>query len=309
MTRKIKIKNIIPYLGLVAILAVFSALTGGTFLSISNLLLIFSSMYIFMIGALGTSFVYATGNLDFSLGSLVGVTATLSALLAQGGGNLPVCILISVAVGAGTGCVIALFHNLFQLNPFIVSVTIMFAFRGLTWVLNGNGSTPLPLSMYQYDTLAFKVIVSAAVLALFIILFCFTKLGSYAKAVGSNEESAYQSGVPVKKIKMIAFMLSGMFAGLAGLLSLIKAGTSYTTTGQMFECDVLIALTLGGMPLSGGSKAKIKAAVIGAVSLAMLENGLVLCGVNASLQQGIKGIVLILILAMSYDRSNQAVIA
>lgn len=266
-------------------------------------------MYIFMIGALGTSFVYATGNLDFSLGSLVGVTATLSALLAQGGGNLPVCILISVAVGAGTGCVIALFHNLFQLNPFIVSVTIMFAFRGLTWVLNGNGSTPLPLSMYQYDTLAFKVIVSAAVLALFIILFCFTKLGSYAKAVGSNEESAYQSGVPVKKIKMIAFMLSGMFAGLAGLLSLIKAGTSYTTTGQMFECDVLIALTLGGMPLSGGSKAKIKAAVIGAVSLAMLENGLVLCGVNASLQQGIKGIVLILILAMSYDRSNQAVIA
>ena len=76
----------------------------------------------------------------------------------------------------------------------------------------------------------------------------------------------------------------------------------------MFECDVLIALTLGGMPLSGGSKARIQAAVIGAISLTMLENGLVLCGVNGNLQQGIKGLVLIMILTLSYDRSNQTVI-
>lgn len=306
--KKFNAKNFIPYLGLIAILIVFSCLTGGTFLSAKNLRLIFSSMYIIMIGALGSSFVYATGNLDFSLGSLVGVTATLSALSAKGGCSLIICILISLAVGAATGAIIAIFHILFKLNPFIVSVTIMFAYRGLTWVLNGNGSTALPLSMYKYDTFEFKIITAAIVLALFIVLFKFTKLGSYAKAVGSNEIASYQSGIPVKKVKLIAFMLSGMFAGLAGLLSLIKAGTSFTTTGQMFECDVLIALTLGGMPLSGGSKARIQAAVIGAISLTMLENGLVLCGVNGNLQQGIKGLVLILILTLSYDRSNQTVI-
>lgn len=146
------------------------------------------------------------------------------------------------------------------------------------------------------------------VFAFVLTLFRYTKLGRYAKAIGSNQVAAQQSGIPVGKIKLLAFVLSGMFAGLAGILSLIKAGTSYTTTGQMFECDVLIALTLGGMPLSGGSNAKIKAAIIGALSLAILCNGLVLCGVSAELQQGIKGLVLIVIVALSYDRSNVAVI-
>ncbi len=308
MAKSFNLKALVPYFGLLVIVIVFFIGSGGQLFRKSNLLVIFGAMFIYMIAALGTSFVFAIGYLDFSLGSLVGVTATVGALVAQKTNNLFLCIIIAMGIGALTGFGIAALHILFDLNPFIVSVTVMFAYRGFAWILNANGSTPLPLSMYKYDNLSFKIMVLLLVFAFVLILFRYTKLGRYAKAIGSNQIAAQQSGIPVGKIKLMAFVFSGMFAGLAGILSLIKAGTSFTTTGQMFECDVLIALTLGGMPLSGGSNAKIRAAIIGALSLAILCNGLVLCGVSAELQQGIKGLVLIAIVALSYDRSNVAVI-
>lgn len=305
---KFNLRTIVPYLGLLAIIIIFAVGSNGQLLTPNNLLIIFGAMFIYLIAALGSIFVFSIGALNFSLGSLVGVTATAAALVAQVTESLILCMIVSLAIGAATGVLIALLHNIFGLNPFIVSVTVMFAFRGLTWVLNNNGSTALPMSMYKYDNVWFNVAVLAVVFIIVLILFRYTKLGRYAKAVGSNEMAARQSGINTKAVKIIAFMLSGLFAGLAGVMTLLKAGSSFTTTGQMFECDVLIVMMLGGMPLAGGSNAKLRAPIIGAISYAILSNGLVLIGVPAEIQQGIKGAVLILIVALSYDRTSAAVI-
>jgi len=301
-------KTFVPYMGLLAIIIVFTIGSRGQLLTPNNLLVIFGSMFIYLIAALGSIFVFSIGALDFSIGSVVGVTATVAAILAQNTGSLILCIAAAMAIGAVTGAIISSLHNIFGLFPFIVSVTIMFAYRGLTWVLNNNGSTALPMSMYKYDNPVFNVIVLVIVFVIILIAFRYTQMGRYAKAVGSNETAARQSGINTKVVKLLAFVSSGMFAGLAGVMTLLKAGSSFTTTGQMFECDVLIAMLLGGMPLSGGSNAKLKAPVIGAVSYAILSNGLVLCSVPAEIQQGIKGAVLIAIVALSFDRSGTAVV-
>jgi ribose transport system permease protein len=298
----------IPYLGLIAIILVFTVLAGPKLLSWRNILVTFNAMYIYMIAALGTTFVLSTGNLDFSLGSLVGVTASAAALTAQATENIFLCLLAACVIGAATGFLIASVHILFKLNPFIVSVTVLFAYRGLTWVLNNNGSTGMPVSMYIYDKYPLKIGATLLVFIIVLILFRYTKLGRYARAIGSNTVAAAVSGVPVNKVKLLAFTLSGLFGAVAGLFTLIKAGSSFTTTGQMFETNVLIALTLGGMPLTGGAKAKLKAAIIGSISLAVLSNGLVLCGLDAKLQEGVKGLVLILIVALSFDRKNVTVV-
>jgi ribose transport system permease protein len=308
MVKKFNLQGIVPYLGLTAIVIIFTILSGGNLISGNNILVIFQSMFIYTIAALGTSFVFAIGCLDFSLGSLVGVTATAGAILAQSTENIVICIVVAMIIGTASGIFIATLHVLLGLNPFIVSVTVMFIFRGLTWVLNNDGSTKFPLSMYGLDNMTFKIIALLAVFIFIFILFKLTKFGRCAKAIGSNEVSARQSGIAIGKVKIMAFALSGMFGGLAGILSLIKAGSSYTTTGQMFECDVLIALVLGGMPLDGGTNAKLRCAIIGSLSLAILCNGLVLCGTSAELQQGVKGLILIIIVALSYNRSNASVI-
>lgn len=308
MKNKINIKSLIPYLGLITIILVFEIGSNGGLLTFRNIKVIFSSMYIYLIAALGTSFVLAIGRMDFSIGSLVGVTATAAAMISKATENLWLCILAALAIGALSGLLISGLHVVFRLNPFIVSITFLFAFRGLTWVLNNNGSIAMPITMYKYDNYTFKVLVTLICLLLIIFLFNYTKLGRSCKAVGSGELAARQSGIAVNKVKIAAYMLSGVFAGLAGVLTLIKSGTSYTTTGNMFEVDVLIALTLGGMPLTGGSNAKIRAAILGSISLAILGNGLVMCGVNDKWQEAVKGFILLAIVAISFERSNVAVI-
>lgn len=308
--KNINYKSLVPYIGLAAIAIIFTAGSGGQLLTGDNLLGLFETLFVYLIGALGCIFVYSIGALDFSIGSVLGVTATVAGLVTQATGNLFLAFVAAMAIGAATGALIGTLHNIFGLFPFIVSVTVMFAFRGLTWELNNRngGSVGIPTSLYVYDNYVFKLIVVIVVLAFIFVLFRYTKLGRQAKAIGSNEMAALQSGIPVKKIKLLAFMFSGMFAGLAGVLTLIKARASFTLTGQMFECNVLIVMLLGGMPLSGGSNAKFKAPIIGALSYAILSNGLVLIGVPAELQQGIKGLVLIIIVALSFDRSSAAVI-
>jgi len=304
---KLDFKALVPYMGLIAIVLIFSIASGNELLSPRNIKVIVNQMLIIMIGALGTSFVLAIGKLDFSLGSLVGVTATVGCLVSKSFGIIPALLAVLV-IGALTGILIGGLHAAFQLNPFIISITVLFMYRGLTWILNNDGSIALPIAMYKYDKLSYRVIIALLVLVIVFLLFNKTKFGKYCKAVGSGEMAALQSGVPVNRVKIIAYSISGLFGGLCGLLSLIRSGTSFTTTGQMFETEVLIALVLGGMPLSGGSKARVRAAVIGALSLAVLGNGLVLCGVDAKLQEGIEGIILLLIVALSYERANVAVI-
>lgn len=295
------------FLGLVIIIVIFQIASQGNLLEFRNIRLLINQSFIVMCGAMGASFVLAQGNLDLSLGGVVGITATLGVITAKAYGPL-VALAVCLLVGLCVGLLIGSIHVVFKVPAIILTICMMFALRGATWILNGDGSISMPASLAKYDTLNNKLIVIAIVFVIIFVLFEYTKVGKFSTAIGANATAALQSGVPVKQMKILAYVISGFFGGLCGFLSMIRAASSSTNSGSMFEINVLTALVIGGMSLNGGSGAKMKSGLIGALMLAIIQNGLVIWGLNDKWQQAVQGVILIAAVAISYDRKNVVVI-
>lgn len=300
-------KQLEPYLGLVLVIIIFQIVTGGALLTSKNMKLLVNQSFIIMCGAMGTSFVLAQGNLDFSLGGIVGVSATLGVMAANAMGPIP-SLIVALLVGTAIGGFVGLVHVVFKVPAFIATICMMFILRGATWILNDYGSIMMPSSMTSLDTFNNKLYVIIGVFVVVFILFEYTKLGKYSVAIGSNPLAARASGVPVDKMRALAYVVSGLFGGFCGFLSMVRAGSTEVNTGTMFEVNVLTALVLGGMSLSGGSGVKVKAGILGAIMLAIIRNGMVLWGVNDKFQEAVTGIILIAAVAISYERKNVIVI-
>lgn len=301
------LKLIEPYLGLLAVLIIFQVASQGNLLEFKNIKLLVNQSFIIMIGAMGASFVLAQGNLDLSLGGTVGVTATIGVIIARLYGpvaSLAAALVIGIVVGVFIGIV----HVVFRVPAIIATICMMFILRGTTWILNNDGSITMPPALSKLNTFDNKLIIVAIVFVIIFVLFEYTKVGKYSTAIGCNPLAAQQSGVPVKKMKILAYMISGLFGGLCGFLSMIRAGSSSTNSGIMFEINVLTALVLGGMALTGGAGAKMKAGLIGAMMLAVISNGMVILGLNDKWQQIVQGVILIASVAISYERKYVTVI-
>ena len=153
-----------------------------------------------------------------------------------------------------------------------------------------------------------KYIPAAAFTVLFLVfclgwyLFNRTKLGKYQKAIGGNETVAALSGVNTRRYIILSHVILGICASIAAVFSVARSGAVAANSGAGLELDVLVALVLGGMPLSGGSRARIRAAVIGALTVTALQNGLTLVGVEASIVEGITGVLFIVCVAFTFVR-------
>jgi Ribose/xylose/arabinose/galactoside ABC-type transport systems, permease components len=299
------LRSILPFIGLVFIIVFFQVTTDQRLLSPRNLRTIFNQAFLTMLGACGVSFVVAQGNLDFSLGAIVGTAACFGALTSNMG--FAASLVAAVAVGALIGLLNGSIHAGFGVSGTIVTLCSQFVFRGVTSILGSNGLF-LPLSWAWLDSLEVKLAVAAAVLVLSYLAFEFTRLGKYSKAIGSSGPAALQSGVSLGSMRVLAYVISGSVAGLCGFFSLVRAGSVASTTGTSYEMNVLLAVVLGGMPLSGGAASKMRSAFVGSLMLAFLANGLIIWGVNDSVQQGVKGVILLAAVALSFERSNVDVI-
>lgn len=306
LTDRINIRDFIPFIGLILIVLFFQVISEGTLLSIKNMKLILNQSFALVIGTVSCSFIVAQGDVDFSMGSMVGITAVCAAWTAQ---VMPVFALpVAMAVGLIFGMANGLLYVKFHIPSFVVTLSTLLVLRGLTIFISGGGSVSVPFSMYIYDNSGLKLIVVLVVIAIACFAFNYTKVGKFCKAVGSGAEAAFQSGVPVSKMRIFGYALSATMCGLCGFFNMVRAGSAATNTGNLFETDVLIALVLGGMPLSGGASSKIRCAVIGSLILAVLANGLVFWNVNEKLQQGIKGVVFLVAVWLTFDKRNAQVI-
>ena len=119
-------------------------------------------------------------------------------------------------------------------------------------------------------------------------LFEYTKLGYYSKAIGENEVKARNSGVPVEKMKILAYVLCGVMAGIAGVFTLSRVGGVDVSMGNFFELEVMLAIFTGGVPVTGGMPTRIFRLFVGALTIGVLVNGLTLYGVSAALAEGLK---------------------
>jgi ribose/xylose/arabinose/galactoside ABC-type transport system permease subunit len=200
-----------------------------------------------------------------------------------------VAILVGIILGGAMGII----NAWFKVPSFMASLAILIAGRAYINLLLADKlvfATPQILSLNEYHykipILIFLILVVGYVLK-------YTPFGYYVRAIGENETAVEYMGVNTKKIKLIAFMISAVMASIAGLFSIARTGGASITMGAGMEMSVMMALFIGGIPVSGGLESKIYKLLIGGPMIVLLENGLVLCGTSGAVTQGVRGIVLL----------------
>ena len=284
------------------------------FLKRDNLLNIANQIAVIAIIAVGMTVVIIAGGIDLSVGSLIALSAVTSCLLIRdlaGGTNAGVTGMTLSCVGAVgacglIGCLSGAIITGFRVPPFIVTLGVMLMARGLaarlsqgqsvyqipdsfTWLGRGAGVAGIPnaVGLVLLLYLAAQVMMSR------------TKLGRYLYAVGGNAEAARLSGVPVQRVRLFAYSLAGLLAGLGGVVMASQLRSASPNYGQMYELYVIAAVVVGGTSLSGG-EGRILGTLIGAFIIAVIQNGMNLMNVEAYTQSIVLGCVILL--AVLLDR-------
>lgn len=300
---KQKLNSLLPFAALVAVFLLFTALTGGQLARLNSLNRMMTQVYTVMLIALGATFIYMHGGIDFSLGSVLALSEMCAALLFQATGWSWALLPMTIVVAVGCGLLTGLAAVKLNVPPFIASLCMQLAGRGvLTTVLNSRMVSVTTLTDASWGV---RIIVLAAVILVLFLLANYSKVGKYNKAIGENSRAAWISGINVGGYRLIAYVICGFTLGIAAYFDLRRVGVLAGNTGMGMEMDVLIALVLGGLSLSGGYRASVRCAVIGSLTIVILENGLTILGMGSSYTGIVKGIVFLAMVLFTYKRSRE----
>ena len=277
------------------------------FLKSENLLNIANQIAVIAIVAIGMTMVIITGGIDLSVGSLLALSAVLTAgfirdfaggVNASFGGMLLAClaaIALCGIVGAFSGAMI----TRFAIPPFIVTLAMMLVGSGLAYILaKGQSIYQIPDSFVWLGrgadlfSLPNAVVLMLVLYALAHVLMSRMKLGRYLYAVGGNGEAARLSGVPVKRVLMWAYIASALLAGLGGVIMASQLKSGSATYGNMYELYVIAAVVVGGTSLSGG-EGRMLGTLTGAFTIAVIQNGMNLTNVESYTQKVVLGLVIL----------------
>ena len=279
------------------VLFAFFSIQADAFLSTDNLVNVGRQIAPTVIVAVAMTFVITTGAIDLSVGSIVGLTAAALAIFAESG-NAVVALAMTLVIGLGIGLINGALTAFGKLQSFIVTLAALTAVRGVALLITDGYSTPitsdflLPLGQGQLLGLYTPTWIAIATVALGWWVFTQTKFGRYIVAVGSNAESLRRAGVDIRRIQMAALALTGLFAGLAGVITAARLASGSSISGTMFELEVITAVVLGGTSLMGG-RGSIIGSAIGALTLGIISNGLVLLKVDVYWVPIVQGLILV----------------
>ena len=312
MNQRIKASDIFAKYGIVfvllALIIVFSIMSP-IFLRVENLLNILTQVSVVGIVAVGMTMVLITGGIDLSVGSIIGVACVLIAELLLNGVNTILAVVITLIVGTLLGTLNGFFINEVQIPPLIATLGMMTSLRGVAYLITGG----MPVFGFSsditvlgqsglYGWIPVPVIIMSIVFILGYLFMEKTKHGRYIYGVGGNEEATRLSGINVKKIKYIVYSISGLLCALAGIVLLARINSGQPKAGSGYEMDVITAVVLGGVSISGG-EGRIGFVVIGVLFMGILTNGMILLNVQEYVQWVIKGMALLM--AVGFDRYVQ----
>ena len=306
-TNKMKkyIMNLTPLFGLLALFAAF--LVIGTIQDINvsyGLKSIINQSVVVAVVATGAIFIYTLGSFDISLGASTAVSALIGGMIYNKTGNLLVMTIACIGIAVLIGLLNSVLASVFNLPVFVTTIAMLSVQNALVLVLisiNGTGSEiAVPSAAVKpLNNTAFKIIVLLIFVLLCVFIFSFTKVGRMQKFQGGNPICAKLSGISEKKMAIIAFAMSGIGVGLGAFLSIIYAPTLTRNTASSVGMDVIIAIVFGGMPVSGGARSKIYAAVIGAFSMTLLGQIMVMFNLNSGIGQMVKAAIFILVVFLA----------
>jgi len=316
--KKIQLSTLQPLIALL-LMVIAMAILSGNFATKDNLFNVARQISVNLCISVGMTLVILTGGIDLSVGSILAFSGAIAAGLIKNGiawegANLFIGftlfggILAALIMGSILGWINGWVITKFKVPPFVATLAMLTMARGLT-MLYTNG---FPITQLG-DNFAFigsgwfigvpmPVWISIVVIVIAAVFVRKTRTGRYIYAIGGNERAALLSGINVKRVKIVVYVLAGFLSALGGLLVTARLDSAQPNAGMGYELDSIAAVVIGGTSLNGG-KGSIIGTVIGALIIGVLNNGLVLLNVSPFWQQVIKGLVILL--AVVIDRMQR----
>lgn len=292
--------------GALVILFATLCVISPVFLTSRNMTNILSQVSFTAVLALGQTFVMLTGGIDLSVGSVLGVTSMVGAMLMKSTDSVFLAVFITLLLGAAIGCVNGLLVSRFDIPAFVVTLGMMQVCRSADYLLSGGHAVnKLPDSFRAIAGVeiftGFRVYYLAIILLFIVIHWVLsnTKLGRNTYAIGSNVEATRLAGVNTKLYTLLPYIISGLMAAIGGLLMGSRFGAVDPNNGNGYEMNTLAAVVIGGCAMTGG-KGTILGTAIGVLFMGVLTNGLDITGVSPYWQGVATGTVLIL--ALLFER-------
>lgn len=299
--------QVAAYSGLALCIVFFTILTpifGESIWSAAKIKTLMQNVIVLALMSVGATFVYSLGSMDISIGRQVGLYATLTVIIGNATGSLLWGILLSLVISVVISAINGAAGEVLNIHPVISSLVFQMVISGVSSVMyNSLGSRNVAL-MNTIDVSIFRqtwFMVLALVIEVLIVgyLFNFTKLGKNAKAIGANSTAARQSGINLVQYKVYAYIIMGVCVVLAALFQMGYTASASDSTGTGFEMNVMVALILGGMPLSGGMRSKVSCAIVGSFTYALLSVGLPMLGVAANQVFVIKAVLFLIVVVLT----------
>lgn len=277
------------------------------FLTRGNLLNVANQIAVIAIIAIGMTMVIITRGIDLSVGSLIALSGVATALLVRdtaggasaGTGGLVLCSAAGIGLCAALGLFSGGLITWCSIPPFIATLGMMLVGRGLAFMLaEGQSISDLPASFNWLGGgkdlwgVPNSVVLMIVLYAIAHVVMTRTVLGRYIYAVGGNPEGARLSGLPVRGVLLLVYTVSGLLAGVGGVITASQLGSGAPETAEMKELYVIAAVVVGGASLAGG-EGKILGTLVGALIIAVIENGMNLTGVESYTQKVVLGLVIL----------------
>ena len=299
-------------------LLMFNALFTPHFLSLQTLNVNLTQVATIIIVAMGMTLVIATGGVDLSVGSLMAISGVLAPLIFLNTAfdkapalGVALALLVPVLVAAAFGCLNGLFVTRLRLQPIVATLVLYIAGRGIAQVITNGQLVSFTRPDFAYIGLGrpfgvpFQVLIMLVVVAVTYWVVKRTVFGRYVLAVGGNGAAARLSGVPVARVKLLVYSISGLLAGLAGLIVIaINSSSDANQVGQGMELDAIAAVAVGGTLLSGG-RAQVLGTLFGALIIQLIRFTLLAKGVPDAAALVVKAAIIIAAVALQQRRRRE----
>ncbi|MDA3955912.1 ABC transporter permease [Oceanispirochaeta sp.] len=279
---------------IVSLLFIVMIFASPYFLSTGNILAVLLGLSLEAIIAVAMAHLMVSGGFDMSVGSVVAFTGAMTALMLKAGVPIPMALLIGLLIGGAIGFFNGFIIAKVGINPFVTTLSSLSLFRGLTLIVTkGQNITGLPdafkaIGQAKIFGIQTPILIAAALIIVGDIYLRKSRFFRQSYYIGGNEQSARLSGIPVDKMKILAYVLTGLFAAISGIVMTARLGSASVTAGTGMELRVITAVIIGGASLQGG-EGSVLGAFLGTFLIAIITNALTLLGVDVYWQTFVLG--------------------
>lgn len=288
-------------------LVIIMGVASPVFLSPRNIRNVLQQVSTLGILSMGTTILMISGGIDLSVGSAISVAAVTMGTMIKAGLPAELAILVGLLIGCGIGLINGLLAAYTRAHPFILTLGTMTLFQGVAvYITKGFPITDLGKRFEWIGSARLRtpileipviVILFFIVMVVCYFLLRYTRLGRLAYAIGGNEYTTYLAGIPVRRYKILFYVICGFFAGLASVVLSSRISSAIPTMGGDYTLQAIGAVVIGGVPLTGG-RGSVWGTFTGVILLGIIANGLNLLHFDASIQYMLTGLIIIIAVVM-----------